>query len=89
MDTFRNMMIFKPRVCQSGAGAHLWFLKIISIQTSVCARVCVCVCVYVCICVVHVCVCTRVRVCMYACMHVFVCGCLQVKLCVSLIYSCP
>ena len=33
--------VFKPGVCQ----LHVWFLKVVSLWTSVCVHVCVCVCV--------------------------------------------
>ena len=54
--------------------AHAWFLKIVSVLTSVClcmfVDVCVCVCVCVCMCV---CACAYVCMWVRACVHICVC----------------
>ena len=42
---------FLNQVCTGRKPAQTWFLKIVSVQMSVCVFVCVCVCVFVCVCV--------------------------------------
>ena len=62
--------------------AHAWFLKIVSVQTSVYVCVCTCVCMYMCVCVctcvlvfVRLCVCVCVCACVHACVHACVLVC--------------
>ena len=58
--------------------AHVWFLKIVFVRTSLSVCFCVCVCVFVCVCVC-ICVCVCVCVCVCLC----VCACPPLRLLIT------
>ena len=60
-----NILFFLNQVRAGCRPVHAWFLKIVSLQTSICVCVCVCVCLGVCVCDG-----TSIYVCVFGCVCV-------------------